>query len=340
MTMHETLLRLAGSVPDDLLADARTRLADGAVADVARMLVFAGNRTMLPLTDEDLDLLAAVLRDAGQDPYVLDTVELIDPDTVPPWRFMATPPEDGGDGRALVAALAEGDLVAALAEEPAARGLWRAWRTPVDDIPYPPPRPVYVVAADSDVGEADLPALTARLQRKLVAAGDLAPQVEVTAIGDQPPLYQRLARAQGSLLWAAVASPEITVARVFDAVDADAGPSFAPDHPRMTDEQARTRTLAYLKAGAELLLTTATFTDVVDPARGAVVPMSFRTDGTWIWTDTVTYYLEEHQLAPDPELLRHITEQATPPEDVDPVALHRAMAVLTNPSENEAVWTT
>jgi len=161
----------------------------------------------------------------------------------------------------------------------------------------------------------------------------------VTSIGDQPPLYQRIARAQGSLLWAAVSAPEITVARVFDAVDPDSGPSFTQDHPRMTDEQVRTRTLSYLKAGAELLVTTATFTDVVDPARGAVVPMSFRTDGTWIWTDTVTYYLEEHHLAPDPELLRHISGQATPPADVDAVALHRAMSVLTNPSDSEPVWT-
>lgn len=328
MSLHEMLLRLAGTVPDDLLADARTRLAAGAAADVARIVVFAGNRIMLPLTAEDLDLLAGVLRAAGEDPYVLDAVELIDPDVAPQWRFTATAPEDGGDDDS-------GALVAALAEEPAARGLWRAWRSPVYDTPYPPPRPVYVVAAGAD---ADLPALTALLQRRLVAAGDLSPQVEVTAIDDQPPPYQRIARAQGSLLWAAVAA-EITVARVFDAVDPDTGPSFAPDHPRMADEQARARILAYLKAGAELLVTSATFADVVDPARGAVVPMSFRTDGTWIWTDTVTYYLEEHHLAPDPELLGHIGDQAAPPAAVDPVALHRAMSVLTNPSDSEPVWT-
>jgi hypothetical protein len=86
-------------------------------------------------------------------------------------------------------------------------------------------------------------------------------------------------------------------------------------------------------------MTTATFTDVVDPARGAVVPMSFRTDGVWIWTDTVTYYLAEHGMAPDAELLRHIEDRGTAPSDVDAVALHRAMAVLTSPQESEPVWT-
>lgn len=337
LDLHETLLRLAGWVPDDVLAEARGRLAGGRLGEVARMVVFAGTRSVLPLTDDDLDLLADLLEADGADPQVLDAVQLTVPESPLPWRFAETPPDgdDDLDGAALVAALAGDDLVAAVADEPTARGLWRAWRTPVSGAPYPPARPVYVVEADDENG---LPALAGRLQEKLSAAGETAPQVEVVPVRGDVPVYQRMAWVQGRLLWAAAQAREITVARVFDAVDPTAGPSFAPDHPRITDAAERERALTFLKAGTELLMTMGTLEDVVEPDRGAVVPMSFRTDGSWIWTDTVTYYLEEYQLAPDPELLRHIQRSDGPPSMLDTVSLHRAMDALTSPSRAEPVW--
>jgi hypothetical protein len=44
---------------------------------------------------------------------------------------------------------------------------------------------------------------------------------------------------------------------------------------------------------------------VLSPDAGQVVPTSFRTDGLWIWTDTVAYYLQ-HGMAPDEELAAYI----------------------------------
>jgi hypothetical protein len=120
---------------------------------------------------------------------------------------------------------------------------------------------------------------------------------------------------------------DITVARVFDGT----GARFAADHPTMADGPERDWVLAYLKAGADLLVTPGALPDVVDPSRGAVVPMSFRTDGSWVWTDTVAYYLEEHGLAPEPGLLHHIRTAAGPPRTPDHATLARAAAAIMAP---------
>lgn len=79
--------------------------------------------------------------------------------------------------------------------------------------------------------------------------------------------------------------------------------------------------------------------DVVDRERGAIVPTNFRTDGAWVWTDTVTYYLEQHHLAPDPDLLEHIRVADGPPARADSVALGRALEALTPPADARPVWT-
>jgi hypothetical protein len=344
--LHEILLRVAGWLADDVLASARSRLAEGRNGEVARMLTFAGARTVLPLQDDDLDLLGDLLDDEEVDRDLLETIELA-PEFPPVlWRFSETPPVDDGadapgeDDTALTAALAEGDLVSAITDEPGARGLWCAWRTPVDDAPYPPPRPVYVVEIDHDHEDAADPAdLAGRLQEKLSAAGMRDPQVEVLSVGEETPSYQRAARGRGKLLWAAEPEPEISVVRIFDAVDPETGPSFAPDRPRVTDEDERKDILDYLREGTELLVTSGTLDDVVEPERGSVVPMNFRTDGVWVWTDTVTYYLEEHHLAPDPDLLEHIRAVDGSPARPDSVALGRAMQALRPSEESQPVWT-
>ncbi len=175
----------------------------------------AAARYGLPLTEADLSVLAAVLQAEGAP---LDALEGIDPAVDDPplaWQFSVDRPDApvAEDDPALAAVI---DIVNG---EPTAHGLWRAWRMPADGAPYPPPRPVYVVEAD----DGDLPALTARLQQALTAAGEAAPQVEVTSVNGYVPLYQRAARAYGALRWAATEAPDIKVARVFDAVDPASG---------------------------------------------------------------------------------------------------------------------
>ncbi|ANN15990.1 hypothetical protein SD37_10290 [Amycolatopsis orientalis] len=345
--LHGMLLRSAGWLPDDMLTHARGLLADDRCGEVARLLMFAGRRTVLPLTEDDLDVLVELLEAEGDDSGSLTEIELAPDDAVPPWRFSAewAEPEDDEQGEdtnnaMLISALAEQDLLAAAAGEPGLRGLWSAVRSPVDNAPYPLPRVVYVAEVDDSHEEAAEPAdLTGRLQKSLVAAGERDPQVEVIPLGTNDLGYQRAAQRNGKLIWAADTDSDVKVARVFDKSDPETGPAFDPDRPKIADEAERERLCEYLESATLLLVTAARLDDIVEPERGATVPTNFYTDGSWVWTDSVTYYLREHHLAPDPELVAHINEIDGPPPLPDTVELGRVMEALTPSEDREPAQT-
>ncbi|WP_414945463.1 hypothetical protein [Amycolatopsis sp. cmx-11-32] len=133
---------------------------------------------------------------------------------------------------------------------------------------------------------------------------------------------------------------EFTLARVFDLIDPATGPGFAPGHPRVDDEEERRALVAYLSGGTPVLVTPTLMDDVVDPARKAVVPSNFLTDGEWIWTDTVTYYLEHHGLAPEPGLLSRIRAGGGVVDPVTPETVRRAAGFVLEPPgpERRPVW--
>jgi hypothetical protein len=278
---HRALLGLAGRVPDEALAAARFRLAEGVLPDLRESVLtpcsFAastdpGGPALLDLSAGDLDPVDRAAADAA-------------------------------------------------AGEPAARALWRAWRIP---MPAAPPVRVYVLEAGAD--EATLPRLTATVMTALRDVGLTAPQVETYRIGVDPPPYQHAARGASALIWTRGERPPLRLARVFDRGGA-AGVGFDPGHERLSGAE-KDRVAAYLEGGEPVLVTTRSATDVVSPERGTVVPLSFRTDGRWIWTETVTYYLREYSLAPDRELLGHIRANEYAAVDVDAAAEHRALALL------------
>jgi hypothetical protein len=332
------LLRLAGKAPDDLITQARGWLAEGREGEAARAVTFAVLAQGIPLVDIDIALLGEVLDADGADSSALTQVPLAQFDPVPPYGFGPTPPDTQPPPRPDDAPLDDLDrvAVAAVSEEAGVSGLWRAGRYPADESPWPPPRKVYLAEADTDADPVDT---TARIQSRLAAAGETAPQVEVFPVGAELPTYQRLARAYAGLIWASTPPPQIKVAAVFDEVDATTGPAFNAEHERLTDETEASRVLEYLNAGEPLLVTTAQMDDVVDRSRRNAVPMNFRTDGTWIWTDTTTYYLQRHNLTPDDELMEHIRAADYQMPTLDGVAIHRAMAVLQEPADEEPVWT-
>ncbi|MGW3635835.1 hypothetical protein ACWD7F_37965 [Streptomyces sp. NPDC005122] len=136
------------------------------------------------------------------------------------------------------------------------------------------------------------------------------------------------------------ATGDFTLAAVFDVVDPVAGPGFLIDHPVIADPDELAAVLAYLNAGTPVLMTPVLMDDVVDPSRGGVVPMSFRSDGSWIWTDTVAYYLEQYALAPEPSLLAHIQARGTFTDALDQQTVERAAAFILSPPEpgKEPVW--
>lgn len=99
---------------------------------------------------------------------------------------------------------------------------------------------------------------------------------------------------------------DIRIAKIFDSHDATRRAVMSPYRQRLTDQAERARALEYLENGANVLTTDGLDEDRVSPERGKVVPMSFLTDGTWVWSLGLAYYLAEYRYAPEPDLLAHL----------------------------------
>lgn len=305
---HWALLGVAGAVPDSQLAKWRSWLAEGRVKEVAGLVAqpFDGpDLDDLELSSPQehgfaasLEVMAAAATGAAVNPSML---------------VAASRPGDAHDEA----------VVGAVSEDPAVRAVWRCWRFPADDPTPSAAVRVFVVEAGQD---ADLPALTGKIQEALVAAGEEHPRVEVYPVHAAVPEYLQAARMGGGLIWAHTPDPGIRVAAVFDDVDPDGEPRMSGDRPTVAGPEAE-RLLGYLDAGAELVVDEAVADDVVDPLRGAV-PVGLRTDGFWIWSNASTYYLREHRFALDADFTRHIRERDYVMPEVDGAARYRAIVAL------------
>jgi len=291
--LHTALVKLSGRIPDATLAAARLRLADTGT-------------TSVPETDSTIEL-AFTFASAMPDPRVFGG-------RVPPLTDLT--------GREALMDDTDRAAVAAVAQQPEAVALWRSWRiAPEWAASAIPPAPIYVLEANGPQAET-----AAAVMRALSAAGIEAPQVDVYRSGEKLPSYSAAARNSGALLWMDREAEPVRIARVFDQVDG-ARAAFTPDRERLRGAELA-QVAAFLDAGSPVLATTARAVDVVEPGRGQVVPMSYRTDGRWLWTESVTYYLRAYGLAPQPELLAHIRSRGRLLPAADPADEHRALSLL------------
>lgn len=222
-------------------------------------------------------------------------------------------------------------VAAAIAETEDAVALWRAFRWEAADTTGVTARRVYV----AEVGTAA--ALQTVEAAVLAAAADDTPVVECFATGTAAGPHAQAALGRSALLWTKEQDGPVTVARVFDYVDPNAGPGWFTDHPTLDDDEAAA-VARYLDGGSPVLVTTATTVDARDPAQGPVVPMSYRTDGRWVWIDALTYYVRAHGLAPEPQFLDHIYGSDFVPAAVSPADAHRAVAALLVPGGPSPGW--
>lgn len=102
-------------------------------------------------------------------------------------------------------------------------------------------------------------------------------------------------------------APGLRRAKVFDGLDQATGAPVV-NRPRLHDDEHR-RVLDYLQAGPVFLFASSFDKDVYFPDNPPAVPLKFATDGTWIWSGAVIYYLEKYGLPPQDELLAHIRER-------------------------------
>ena len=337
---HEMLLRMAGRAPDGLMTQARDWLAHGQFDLLVRAVAYWVVSQDVMLAEPDADLLSDMLIEAGADTSGISQVADDDYDPYPFYGFGSHIPRGlAGDTGETPDPLAEAEApqekaaVEAVAAEPDAIGLWRAWRFPTDKAPWPAPRRVFVV----EVADGGQPGVAARMAERLAAAGETDPQVEVYRSGFQPPIYTELARSYGELRWAAAPASSIQLASIFDEVDADTGPRFLPDHPVLDADEA-VKVMEYLYGCEPLLETLGLMDDVMDDSQPYCVPMSFRTDGQWVWNEASAYYANEHLLAPDPRLLEHVRSSDYLAPAVDGVSLFRALKSLQDSKADEVSW--
>ena len=85
---------------------------------------------------------------------------------------------------------------------------------------------------------------------------------------------------------------------------------------------------AYLEAGAVVMHTTARGIDILRNDE-QVVPMTIRTDGEYVWTGPVTYYVQTHGVAPDPGFLEYVRARNYKNRVPDEAEVHAAAQVFT-----------
>jgi hypothetical protein len=102
----------------------------------------------------------------------------------------------------------------------------------------------------------------------------------------------------------------------------------ATAEPGILGVNERAVVAGYLYGAAAVMYTTATMLDVMDAERGEVVPLTFRTDGEYVWPEAVAYYVDQHGLAPYRPLLDAIRSADYHPRSPDAVSLFRAENAL------------
>jgi hypothetical protein len=335
--LHHLLLRADSRLPDELVVSARAWLAEGLVLDVAEAVVFSCLSCDVPLAPADADLLGDILRDAGAYTAAVADLARCDEDIIPSCRLAPVGPEVlDRHGSAIPHTMdltsttyigpgGPDDIdhvaVAAVADQNGTHALWRSWRYPAPQDQWPHATRGYLVQMARGYQQAGLAIAAAQIQAALVAAGETNPLVRVFTADAALPAFHRITLLFSALLWTAGTRPEIQVA-------ADRSATVAgPDAPRL-EEPERSRVLAYLAGGTPVRITTELTEDTVDPTLGAVIPINLRTDGEWIWADSVGYYLDRYWLAPDDRFLTQIRRRGYRSAEVDRVALHRALAAV------------
>jgi hypothetical protein len=119
---------------------------------------------------------------------------------------------------------------------------------------------------------------------------------------------------------------EMRQARIFDGVREN-GRQYVSR--RLVPVEEIARVLSYLEKEPIALAARGYDIDEMDPTRGAQVPLTFHTDGEWIWPGAVAYYLRTHEVPPEPDFLTHIRARGFELPEVDDHTRDVAVSVIT-----------
>ncbi|GAA2791998.1 hypothetical protein [Saccharopolyspora taberi] len=135
--------------------------------------------------------------------------------------------------------------------------------------------------------------------------------------------YPRAAANTPAWLGGTGAAPALRTAEVFDG---DGRP--ITERPAVSPED-RDLVVEYLERAPIVLSARSYDTDRIDPQRPPSVPLTFHTDGSWIWPGATGYYLRTHGVAPDAELVAHIRGTGFRLPEVDERTRELAVSLIT-----------
>ena len=118
------------------------------------------------------------------------------------------------------------------------------------------------------------------------------------------------------------------IATVYDGMSESEGPYFSDTHAKIEDLDERARIVGFLRSGKMIMHTTFRDIDRIEPARGEVVSVSFRTDGQWVWSDAIAYYLDVHGLAPEAAFVQHMATAGYRAAEPDEAAIREAVEAV------------
>lgn len=157
-------------------------------------------------------------------------------------------------------------------------------------------------------------------ERAGAGAGSTAAQ---PAIQDDLPPGPAPGAAMGAGAQPAAKPGELRHAEVFD----ESGNPFT--HWPAIPPQERAQLIEYLESAPVVLAARSFDTDRLDPAGNASVPLTFHTDGTWIWPGALGYYLRQHDVAPEPGLVEGARSRGFQVPMVDDETKELAVSVIT-----------
>jgi len=98
----------------------------------------------------------------------------------------------------------------------------------------------------------------------------------------------------------------LRLARMYDATTPTGLPWFSPNRLRIVEDVRRKDIARYLHRGKLAVRATSALADPLSGSDEPVVPLGYRTDGTWVWPEGLAYYMEKRGVAPELSLLTHI----------------------------------
>jgi hypothetical protein len=114
------------------------------------------------------------------------------------------------------------------------------------------------------------------------------------------------------------------IARLWSKLDSDGVPDTAEGMSHV-EEDERKAFCRYLDSASLVVRSPMKVDDVVNPDSGVGIPVMWFTDGEWIWSAQLSYYLRAYGLIFETELLDHIRQAgfspAAAPKDVREEAL-------------------